>query len=613
MRIRGYIWLVVLFVIAAAGEGFGYLLIAQGLIGVGQTVRWVSRLAVSGWLVFGLIHFQDRQWVQRLTVIALMSVAAGLGVLFNRAIGSTNGMLATAGVFAMVAGFYLGTVAIRAVLSPGIATLGVARTLIDEAMRMKLPLLFIMAALVLVPVLPLAMDPAENLQYRLQSFLSWSLIAVSLLLSLMTVFLSVGSVTREISRGQIYLTLTKPISRAQYLLGKWLGVALLNLLLVAVTGTGIYVFTVMLARQPATSAEDRTAAQQQVLTARRTISPIGINPAAPNPPGFDRRVRERLAELQRQDPAMFGDPGTPASEVSREARARAFEDARSRWFTVGPRDTKAYTFTGLGDVRGQTLQLRLKPQAGNTVDPGRVHLRIEINGRLYRHPVQTRMAGDNVKLPARTFQVLDVSTDRINDQGELVVAITNPTVFGQDQPSIHFNTTDGLQVLHQVASFEMNFARGLAMIWMRLCFVGALGVAAGSMLGFPVASVLCLLVYLTALTSGYLVESLSEYAAIGDSAWSQPLLLLQQVAERFASGDIWQGIKVIVSLIGSGFMLLIPSFDQYSAAPLISEGKEIAWRQLGDAVLWVGLIWSGAIALLGYLVFRRRELAQVTV
>jgi hypothetical protein len=433
----------------------------------------------------------------------------------------------------------------------------------------------------------------------------------------MTVFLSVGTVTSEITRRQIYLTLTKPLSRGKYLFGKWLGIALLNLLLVAVAGGGIYLSTVMLSTQPATSDEDLAAVQHQVLTARQTIQPIGVDPAPPNPPDFSSKLQQRLAELRRQNPERFGESGTSVDALSPEAQAKVLEDVRTSWYTLGPRDTKQYRFTGLGDVSGQTLQLRLKPQASETVDPGRLHVVMQINGELYRHPVEARMAGDHIKLTARTHQVLDVPTDRINEDGELVITMTNPQVSGQDQPSIYFNTTDGMQVLHQVGSFEANFTRGMVLMWVRLCFVGALGIAAGSVLGFPVASVLCLLVYLTAMSSGFLAESINEYAALSEVSWQQPLAMLGQMAGKmtahFASGEIWQGLKVIVSLIGSVFMLLVPSFDQYSAAPFLSEGKMIGWRQVGNALLWVGVIWSGAIALLGYAIFRRRELAEVTV
>jgi len=613
MRIRWYSWLSIFVILVVAGEGFALLLAAQDVSAISVIVRWTARVAASGWVVFALVRFHEQRWVRRLTLAIVMTVIAALLALLCRALDASSALVAVLGAYGMGMGFYLGAAAIRALLSPGMPVLGVARTLVDEAMRMKVPLVFIVALVLLVPVLPLSMDPAEKLQYRLQSFLSWSLIAVSLLLSLMTVFLAVGTVSSEISGRQIYLTLTKPLGRAQYLLGKWLGVALLNLLLVGVAGGGIFVFTLLLAQQSATSATDRAAAQEQVLTARQTIKPIGIDPSPPDPPGFTQRLRDRLAELQRQDPDRFGEPGTSPQNVSREAQRAVFEDVRGQWYTLGPRVTRTYRFVGLGDVTGQTLQLRLKPQSGRTPDPGRAHLRIEVNGELYRHPTEAMMAGDHVKLVRGTAQVLNIPTERVNSEGELAVTLTNPPVNGEDQPSIHFNTTDGMELLYQVGGFGANLARGMAMTWVRLCFVGALGIAAGSLLGFPVASVLCLLIYITAMSSGFLIDSIGQYAGVSADAWASPLAMLDELYNSFAGGQVVAGLKVIVSLIGSAFLLLVPSFDQYDAAPLISEGRVVPLTTLGSAVLWIGVIWSGVVALIGYNFFRRRELAEVIV
>ena len=36
-------------------------------------------------------------------------------------------------------------------------------------------------------------------------------------------------------------------------------------------------------------------------------------------------------------------------------------------------------------------------------------------------------------------------------------------------------------------------------------------------------------------------------------------------------------------------------------------------RLMGEALLYVGLVWTGVTGLIGYLIFRSRELARVTV
>jgi hypothetical protein len=610
MTIRWPIWLLLLLLLLAAGEGLGLLLMAQGFFAAGALVRWIGRLAAVGWIAFGLIRWQGVPWVRRLSFMILVTLIAGLAALFCLAVEAPSALWAVTGIYAMGAGFYLGALGIRSALSFGRPIAGVARTLIDEAMRMKVPLVFIVAVMLLVPVLPLAMDPAERLQFRLQSFLNWSIFATSALLSLMTVFLAVGTVTQEVAGRQIYLTLTKPLSRAQYLAGKWLGIALLNLLLVAVAGVGIYVFTNVLANQTALSDNDRESVRQQVLTARSTTRPIGLSPQPPNPPGFQDRFQNLVSDLRRNDPETYGQPGTSVSALPNAVQAQLAQQMASEWLTLGPRQERTYRFTDLGHVPSDHVQLRLKPQSGPTYD-GHVRLRMEVNGRPYQHP--HLMEGPNLKLVRQNVQVLSIPAERITEDGTLSVTLANPPINGQAQPTISFNPTDGMELLYAVGTFEANLARAMGMVWIKLCFVSVLGLTAGSLLGFPVASVLCLLVYLTAMASGYLTESIQNYTAVSEATAAQWTVVFQALGQKLSAGEIWPAIKVIVSFVAKAFVLLVPSFDYYSPAPLVADGQVVSLRRLGGAALVIGLFWSGIVAFIGYMLFSRRELARVTV
>src|SRR5690606_23738088 len=83
---------------------------------------------------------------------------------------------------------------------------------------------------------------------------------------------------------------------------------------------------------------------------------------------------------------------------------------------------------------------------------------------------------------------------------------------GSRPATIAFVPGDGLQMLYRVGSFEANLARGMTMLWLRLGFLAMLGLAASTFLSFPVACLLCLLVYFTSAGSAYLAESLEVYA-----------------------------------------------------------------------------------------------------
>ncbi|MCZ7645409.1 MAG: hypothetical protein M5U26_09015 [Planctomycetota bacterium] len=316
---------------------------------------------------------------------------AGLGAALGLIYGATGeppwltapglGLLAAA---ASAAVFLLGLALLRALLSLGWPPLAVARTVLDEALRMRIAVVFILMLLALLTLLPLTLDPGSPLRYRVQSFLSFSLGAAETLLCLMTIFLACGTLCDEIADRRIYTIATKPIGRGAYLLGKWLGLLLLNLLLLAVTGLSIFGFARLLAVQPALDAEDAAAVQEQILTARRTVRP------AP-PEGLDAEIERRLAEIAEKDPEFLAEQGR--GRLARQVGHQALLNARS----LSPHQRVSFTFENLGEAARSAgeLQLRFKFRASKATDDGKLALRMALNGReqLVRPSIDTFTSG----------------------------------------------------------------------------------------------------------------------------------------------------------------------------------------------------------------------------
>ncbi len=193
-------------------------------------------------------------------------------------------------------------------------------------------------------------DPQERLQYRLQFFLSWSIAGVSLLLSLMTIFLACGTICNEIKQRQIFLTMSKPVSRFQYLLGKWLGIVLLDLLLVSVAGVGIYAGKSILFQDRARSDVDQYSVITEVLVARQSVQAE---------PPKDLTDEDRYKDqLERYRLANHSDAKGPASEPE-DAAIKAM--IKAGWYSIGPHENPVYAFHGLQDAKQYkmvNLQLR---------------------------------------------------------------------------------------------------------------------------------------------------------------------------------------------------------------------------------------------------------------
>jgi hypothetical protein len=521
-------------------------------------------------------------------------------------------VIAMAGAYAMALIFYAGLWLIRIVLSPGIALFGVARTLIDEAIRMKIALVFIVGVALLIAVFPFVIDQEDFLKYRITSFLTWSLMATSALLSLMTIFLSIATITKEQAQKQVYLTLTKPVHRGEYLAGKWLGVTLLNLLLLSVACAGIYAFTMLLEAQPARDNADRLAVQSQVLVARHAVEPI-----PPDPAELKSMYDQMLERLRSEDPDRYGEPGSPGESVQPADRADIQQKVMLRWFSIPNQSSKTYRFTGLQAAGryDQPLQLRFKPKLAGESFEGYAFLGLRINGRPYAQPGITTGQG-LLKLAENSFHVLNIDPRVLAENGTMDVEIFNPQPGGQPQPVLNFNPKDGIEVLYRVGDFEANLVRSVLVIWLRLMFLAMLGLAAGSYLGFPVATLVCMLIYFTAAGNAYLAESLKYYAAFPKASlplWDKILWLIGKAVSLINEGEYYDLFKMLIKLIGSGFLLVAPSFGDLNATPLVADGRAVPGAMVARAVIWSGLVWTGLAAFVGWMIFRGKELARVTV
>lgn len=613
MRRRFILWLGILLGIVAVGEGLAFLLGAQGMAGGSMLVQDVAAVAAVLWLILTPTWWFDLGWDHAVTLVLGGTLLASLIAWLCYSLGSTSGMIAVAGIYGMGMAFYLGMLLIRLVLLPGTPVMGVARTLVNEAMRMKVPLVFMAALVLIVPILPFTMDPTERLQYRIQSFLSWSMLAVFMLLSLKTIFLAVGTISSEIDRRHIYLTLTKPVSRLQYLAGKWLGIVLLDLVLVVVAGAGIYTFTEILSQQQARSGEDAYAVKHEVLVARQAVSPRPTNPKV-----LQQFFKENLASARRQDPETYGQPGSSQSSLSASARHTIEQRSIRQWYSLGAGNGHSYVFKGLGHVTSPTVQLQIKPESGKSATF--VYLVVRINGRFY-HLSSTEplllAGGEPIKLVAGDYHILNIPTSAINDKGNLEIDIGNPRMghSPEGQGTIDFNPKDGIELLYQVGGFEGNLARSLVVLWIRLAFLAMLGLTAGTFLGFPTASLLCVLVYVTASGSVYLHSSIKSFAAfpVTSSPTSAIVIFFHSLFSNLLSGRIEATLKIVIVGISSAFLRCVPAFGSYSPTPLLTDGRLVGWDMVGQSLLWVGLIWTGVTAGIGYVVFRLRELARVTV
>src|ERR1041384_2089135 len=108
------------------------------------------------------------------------------------------------------------------------------------AFRFRLFIVIAVLLLVSVVGLPILIKDDGTARGFTQILLTYTLSAITGLLGLSTLWLSCGTLARDIEECQMQVVATKPVARWQIWLGKWLGIVSLNAALLTISGGSVY-------------------------------------------------------------------------------------------------------------------------------------------------------------------------------------------------------------------------------------------------------------------------------------------------------------------------------------------------------------------------------------
>ncbi|MBN2446580.1 MAG: ABC transporter permease [Phycisphaerae bacterium] len=458
--------------------------------------------------------------------------------------------------------------------------LAIARLTFSEGIRMRIVVVFLIVLGFLVLRLPFAMSGDGTLAGRLQSFLDYSLAAVSLLLSLTTVMLSCATLANEFKAKSLQMVVTKPVSRFQILLGKWIGVNMLVVLMLGLCGGAIYGFAWWIARQPELAGTaDHLKVRDVVWTARqsaRAVRPDFL-------PEAIEYVRGRIEE---------GAIPTASERTEIEHRVRQLE---TQWRTIGAQQNKVYEFENLPPplFEGQFVQVKFKVRA-SPIPPDEIaalhwwFLDPETGAPLGDRPLETR---------ERTWTSHQFLVDtRVIRNGRASLFVRNLAPYESDI-AVTFENEVPLQILYTVSSFEQNYLKALALMFLRLSFLSALGVFFGTFVSFPVACFCGLTWYLICLGRPFWMESIGA-----------------NMTMRIADMDPYGSLGPVIRWFLVPFMrVMFPDFSLYSGNQYLVDGLHISGQLVGEAFLHTLALGGLLLLVVGWLIFREREVAEVTV
>jgi hypothetical protein len=451
----------------------------------------------------------------------------------------------------------------------------VATNTIRQALRMKVAAVFILLLLVLLPVMGWTATGDGTLKGRLQTFVSYGLSLTGLLLSLLTIIVSIYAITSDLEYRQIYTVVTKPIRRYQILLGKVLGVIVLDLVLLALFAGIVYGVTALMPRFLDASDEERQAAQDEFFTARASLVPPVVDVQKEVEALYNKNKDQLDAIYSRLTREEIFKQLTNRLRLEKRAAAIGqmlvweFHDVRPtdpnqslfiRFkydVSVTPPDEQVYGAWQIGDLR------QLRQGAGGTM--------------------QTRIWPETRKDVVRKFHEIKVPASVVAADGYLAVGFYNPPT---NNTVVLFPIEDGLEVLYKADTFTGNFLRAVLLILCRLLFLACLGVLAASFLSFPVAILFCLVIFVTGTASGFIIESF---------------------------GYMSQNISQIYTYTVQGLIQLLPQFDKFTPTKFLVPARLISWGVLGRVVLILVLVKATLSLLLALLIFSYRELAKVVL
>jgi hypothetical protein len=454
--------------------------------------------------------------------------------------------------------------------------------MIAEAIRTRVAVFFLCLIGLVIVGLPFTARGDGTASGAVQSFLTYALGCLSFFLALLTLFMS-RSLSDEFVRQQIFLLMTKPLPRWQFMIGKWLGIVLFNAALLAIAGGGVYGMTrLMVAMAEPRDEWDRNKLGNEVLVARHH---------APLVVPWDMLRKQANAIFERRlEEGLYADA---IDFDEKAARADLLKQVETRWRFVGVGESRLLRFEDVRCDTGSDKRVHIRYKASAMTPPIDEVIRTVWLAGDRPYLVPTRAVNDR-------YHTLPIPADAVSPDGTLTVRFVNvnPYVGDPRYPNdvenrsvFRFSESETVEVLFEVGTFGGNLARVLALIWLKLTFLAAVGLLTTCVFSFPVASLVALTVYVLAAFRGFIQEAVEW---VGDEG---ALMVFQSV----------------FTLVCKALFFVVPDFPYYDAIHVLVDGRNVPLRWVLEGMVGLLLIPTGITLMLACLLFQRREVAEVSV
>jgi hypothetical protein len=434
-------------------------------------------------------------------------------------------------------------------------------------------LFWILCALLAAAVagLPFLLKDDGSAQGMVQILLTYTLSATATILGFATLWLSCGTLARDVEECQVQMVAVKPIARWQIWLGKWLGLLSLNAVLLTLAGASI--FLTLQWRAGRLAPEQQKILREEILVSRAS---------AREPPPNLKAAVDYYMKREVKDPSALS--SEDLLEKQRQIKERlialrtVLPSRRARMWGIDLHTLK-------DRLRDKRLQLRVKFHTASNNSEAQYTTLWKVG------PTNsTRQVELAETFPADSFQEFTLPNNLLDDKGILWIEVGNP-----NDENLSFPLEDGVELLYPESTFGVNFARGVAIIFCWLALLASIGLASASFLSFPVAAFVSLAVLFIGLSTGTVATVVEQGTIVGYDA--------------SAGGYGHSVVDYVLVPFFQGTLKVLNLVQAFSPIDSLSSGRSITWSQLGLAVSQIIFLLGGFFCVAGILLFSRRELA----
>ena len=435
----------------------------------------------------------------------------------------------------------------------------IARLAFRDAMRKKLWLVIFLYGLVMI--LPTFVFPATE-RGRVKLVLDWSMWGIRFFGSIVAVFLVAPALWNDIVEKTIYTVITKPVSRVEMVVGRFLGY--LGIMLVLVAGMGIFGYaSIQLVARPVDAKVEGT----EVPPVLQTDAPI------------EATAGQRIPEAVVAD----DDP-----ELAKR---------------------KYHILTGGGAQRVEFHFMGLDPDSFT----GK-HTRFKFRFVVYERTKQDRPATD------ATFVFTNDSTGEqqrqtmtVENGVDVFVPVKRELFDGTSSMTVEITRLDPsytvaivrkrAQLLANAESFGKGFTKAMTLNYASLVLIVVVALASSTVLEGPVCILWTFFVYFV----GSIMEVIRETAEVLSPGRLTFIgALYSKLDTSSPVGRTIQGITNLIRYFLNGLAKVLPDFSRFDTSDLLTQGLSIS-----GSVLWGGIyhvvVFSLICMMLSFIAFKGRE------